>query len=301
MTSDVGRTSAGLRYRPGMNAQRLTGHVGAVVDGVDLTTIADPGSADSEQLLDLLAEHGVLFFRGQNLSDAQHVALANALGGAVPFPLSRFLPGEPKLVGVIQDHAASPPDADLWHTDVTWVQDPPAYAVLQALEIPPYGGDTMWTSLESVYERLSEPMQRLCDSLTALHAPGKKFVDANRRIFGPELADQIEVAFPGVHHPFVRSHPRTGRKSLFYSSFIDSIDGLTRVESDLLLGHIRRLLDDGTYAVRWHWTPGDVAIWDEANTNHRALADHFALEPQNRRMQRAVVRGEAPYFDATKR
>ena len=111
---------------------------------------------------------------------------------------------------------------------------------------------------------------------------------------GEEVAERIMAAFPPVEHPLVRSHPVTGRRALFVSGrFMDKIVGMRRDESDALLGFLNHHVEDPNFSVRWHWTEGDVAVWDEASTNHRALSDHF---PAHRVMRRCTVDGTRPYF-----
>lgn len=268
---------------------RLTGSLGALVEGLHLGSL---DTSEFEAVRDALTENKVLFFRDQHLTEDQHLALVSRWEKPMIFPVSALL-GRGNPMGMVIDTPESPPDADNWHTDITWWHEPPSVAVLCALTIPETGGDTMWLDLERVYERLSPTMQALCQQLSAHHAPGAKFIAANRRIMGDEVGDLIATRLTGSHHPLVRSHPISGRPSLFLSSFIQKIDGMTATESDDFLRLLRRGLDDPNMHVRWHWRPGDVAIWDEASTNHRALADHY---PQYREMRRCTAEGERPWF-----
>ncbi len=204
--------------------------------------------------------------------------------------------GGTAMSSTIEDTAESPPDADGWHTDITWVAEPPAYAVLNAKLIPERGGDTMWSSLFAAYDALSPVMQDLCCRLSVRHHSGADFHERVSRTMGEEVAERIMTAFPPVEHPLVRTHPVTGRRALFVSGrFMDQIVGMHRDESDALLGFLGRHIEDPNFCVRWHWTPGDVAVWDEASTNHRALSDHF---PAHRVMRRCTVDGGRPSFQA---
>jgi taurine dioxygenase len=272
----------------------VTGALGAVIEGVDLTNPLD--AATVEVLRDALHEHSVLFFHDQDLDDDQQVAFASHFGTVGPYPLTKMLGGT-TLVSMIEDTADSPPDADGWHTDVTWVAEPPAYAVLNARVIPDRGGDTMWSSLFAAYDALSPVMQRLCDQLTVQHSSGQDFHERVSRTAGVEVADQIAAAFPPVEHPLVRTHPVTGRRALFVSGrFMDQIVGMHRDESDALLGYLNRHIENPNFCVRWHWREHDLAVWDEASTNHRALSDHY---PAHRAMRRCTVDGTRPYFSAS--
>ena len=269
----------------------VTGAIGAVVEGVDLTQPLDAVTVNSVR--DALHEHSVIFFHDQDLDEEQQVAFASHLGTVAPYALTKML-GETRLTSIIEDTTDSPPDADGWHTDVSWVAEPPAYAVLNAKVIPARGGDTMWSSLFAAYDALSPVMQGLCDQLTVRHHAGQDFRDRVARTVGEETADRVAREFPPVEHPLVRTHPVTGRRALWVSGrFMDQIVGMHRSESDALLGYLNHHVEDPNFCVRWRWQPNDVAVWDEASTNHRALSDHF---PAHRVMRRCTVDGTRPFF-----
>jgi taurine dioxygenase len=272
----------------------VTGAIGAVIDGVDLTRPLDDATA--AVVRNALHEHSVIFFHDQDLDEEQQIAFASSFGTVAPYALTKML-GQARLTSTIEDTADSPPDADGWHTDVSWVAEPPAYAVLNAKVIPARGGDTMWSSLFAAYDALSPVMQRLCEQLTVRHHSGADFFTRIERTVGRETAEQVAREFPPVEHPLVRSHPVTGRRALWVSGrFMDQIVGMHRSESDALLGYLTRHIEDPNFCVRWHWTEGDVAVWDEASTNHRALSDHY---PAHRVMRRCTVDGTRPFFDST--
>jgi len=267
----------------------VTGTIGAVVDGVDLTAPLD--AATLHEVRDALHEHSVIFFRGQDLTEDEQIAFASNFGTVGPYALTKMLGGD-SLTSIIEDTADSPPDADGWHTDVSWVAEPPAYAFLNARLVPPTGGDTMWSSLFAAYDALSPVMQHLCDQLTVRHHAGQDFHERIERTIGREIADRVAREFPPVEHPLVRTHPVTGRRALFVSGrFMDQIVGMHRDESDALLDYLNRHIENPNFCVRWRWHEHDVAVWDEASTNHRALSDHF---PQHRIMRRCTVDGVRP-------
>jgi taurine dioxygenase len=270
----------------------LSRWIGAHIDGVDLRNLDDDQFAAIDEAL--LAHH-VLFFRDQDLSAEDQQAFASRWGQLAVFPVAAAL-GSDTTITEIEDTAESPPDADDWHTDVTWIERPPKLAVLAGLDIPESGGDTMWASLHWAYDQLSPVMASICEGLSVRHHRGAGFDAVAERLMGPELVAKLEAAYPAVVHPLVRSHPVTGRPALFVTEgFIDQIVGMHRAESDVLLGHLRSLVADPNGQVRWSWKAGDVAVWDETCTNHRALGDHF---PQHRRMRRCTVEGERPVFNA---
>jgi taurine dioxygenase len=239
-----------------------------------------------------LLDNGVLFFRDQPLDDDQHLALASRFGEPALFPLVERFIGTGNPLGYITDTPESPPDADGWHTDITWIEQPPKMAFLQAISIPDRGGDTMWADLYAAYDALSDSMRALCRRLSVVHTISPVIVDAFRGRAGDDLADKIAIEFPPVVHPLVRTHPESGRDALFVAGeFMTAIDGMHLDESAVLLSFLKSQIENPNFQVRWSWRPGDLAIWDERCTNHRALSDHY---PQYRQMRRCTVKGDRP-------
>lgn len=274
-----------------MTVVPLSRRIGARIDGVDLTAVDDDTFAAIDAAL---LEHQVIFFRGAHLSSESQAAFAGRWGPVSVYPVAKVL-GANRTMSTIEDTAESPPDADGWHTDVTWLLEPPRLAVLSAEVIPPAGGDTMWASLYAAYDQLSPTLASICEQLSVRHERGRGFDEVIGRIYGDEIVARLRADYPPVEHPLVRTHPVTGRKSLFLAGgFMQQIVGMHQAESDALLGHLKQLVDDPNNQVRWTWQPGDVAVWDEVCTNHRALSDHY---PQHRRMRRCTVDGERPFFD----
>ncbi len=225
-----------------------------MVDGVDLHHPFDDATA--QLVRDALHEHSVLFFHDQDLTEDEQLAFAATFGPVGQYPLTKMFGGT-AMSSTIEDTADSPPDADGWHTDVTWVAEPPAYAVLNAKVIPERGGDTIWSSLFAAYDALSPVMQDLCCRLTVRHHSGADFHERVSRTMSQDVAERIMAEFPPVEHPLVRTHPVTGRRALFVSGrFMDKIVGMRRDESDALLGFLGRHVEDPNFCVRWHWTDG---------------------------------------------
>jgi taurine dioxygenase len=267
-----------------MEIQQLTGRLGAVIEGVDLETIDE---ASFESLHHALMEHQVIFMRGQQLSEEGHRRLAGLFGSPTVFPVSKHFGGT-EYLHVIEDTEESPPDADGWHMDITWIDEPPKVAILAALLIPSYGGDTVWADLYGVWDQLSPVMKEMLAPLQVHHAPGETFWEALHRASNLDVAE-LRLVFPGAVHPLVRNHPVTGRTVLNLSGyFMESIEGMNPTESDWLLTWLTARVEDPNLQIRWRWSEGDVAIWDEYSTNHRALSDHY---PQQRRMRRCTVDG----------
>lgn len=267
---------------------------GAEIGGIDLTDLSPENIA---RVNDLLLEHGVLFFRDSMLDEEEHKALAQGFGTPSIFPLSRLSMkpgGDTPFMSHIIDKENDPPKADNWHTDVTWIPEPPKIAFLQAVEVPEQGGDTMWADLYAAYDSLSPIMQNFFEGLTVDHQVSPVIVDAARRIGGPELANLLLEKFPPVQHPLIRTHPETGRRALFVAGdFMIGIEGLEKQESQMILTWLHDYINNPNFHLRWNWTKGDLAIWDERRTNHRALSNHY---PSYRHVRRCTVDGDKPYF-----
>ena len=174
---------------------------------------------------------------------------------------------------------------------MTGLPQPPALHMLHALVVAEGGGDTMWSCNYSAYERLSENMRRFLSGLTCTHSVLRYYEPIVKQWENAEEKQrEFEVDFPPVSHPLIRTHPRTGRKSLFVNRFFtDHIDGFTPKESENLLEFLYRHIETPEFCVRLRWRVGTLAIWDNRCTSHYALADYY---PQHRKMQRASVAGE---------
>lgn len=274
---------------------RVGGALGARVEGLDLgKPLAE---AAVRELRHALAANEVLFFEGQPLSGDDQLALARHFGQLSLYPIERLFGADEPGHQVIVDDADNPPEVDLWHTDVSWLERPPSVALLTCLEVPAWGGDTMWASTSAAYDALSEPMKRMLDGLECLHTCHDTFVDIATRKSGiPELAERIIEAYPDQIHPLVRTHPESGRRSLYLTDrgVMKRIVGLPEAESEALLDFLAAHVAEPRFHLRWRWAPNQLAIWDERTTLHRGVADHF---PQRRVIRRCTVDGEIPFFD----
>ncbi len=247
----------------------LTGACGAEVHGIDLRALdADGWKAMYATWL----EHLVLFFPGQSLDADAHVALGR-----------RF--GEPEIHPYIPKHDDEHPEivvidtlgggVDVWHTDVTFSPTPPMASVLQMVVNPPRGGDTIFTNQYLAYETLSAPIRELLDGLTAVHHAAP---------FGHPEQQAI--------HPVVRTHPDTGRRSLFVNrTFTSHVRELRRSESDALLHYLYSWSERPDFQCRYRWEVGTIGIWDNRCTQHYAVADYH---DERRVIERVTVIGDTP-------
>ena len=276
-----------------IEATPVSGSLGAQLSGVDLTKLDDASIA---ALRAAIVEHEVVFVHGAFLDREQHLALGEALGGTNTFPTYAIFDVDEPTLTTIRDGPDSPPAADEWHTDVTWTAEPPDFAILQANVVPARGGDTLWASMTTAFDALSDPLKEMCRGLTVRH-DNENFIEGLVRK-SPERAEKFDIpgklraGYPPVDHPLVRLHPESGKEVLFIAGgFMRRINELTEAESEALLSLLVRHVDDARFQCRWRWTPGDVAIWDERSTNHRSAADHF---PQEREIRRCEVGGARP-------
>ena len=254
------------------------GAVGAVVDGLDLRQL------DQEQrtlVRNAWHSHGVLFFRAQHLSPDELEDAARVFGEPEFFEMAPSVPGH-RLVHLIE--TAGPRrhgGATSWHSDATWKPQPPRGSMLQAHDLPPVGGDTLFATAHGAFESLSSGLQRMMLELTATHAGGEALARAGERV-------GEDVPAP-VHHPVVRRHPDTGRPCLFVNSvFTQVIDRIPRRESRVLLPLLWEQFKDPELQCRFTWEPGDVAVWDNRAVQHYASPDYDGP----RTMHRVVLAGD---------
>jgi alpha-ketoglutarate-dependent taurine dioxygenase len=285
--------SAGPRH---IDVRPLTGHIGAEIEGPDLSRPLDPDVVAEIQAA--LLKWKVVFFRDQPLTHEQHIAFASAFGQpTVGHAVYGFVEGHPQIYSVARDRLAARHTGELlirpwtgWHSDVTAAVNPPAASILRGVDIPPYGGDTIWTDLIEAYNGLSETLRGFVDTLRGVHyfSPPE----------GQEATEDFirkNTARPLVsEHPLVRVIPENGRRALFVSpSFLKRITGLKPRESQQLLELLFEHVTRPEYTVRFRWHPGSIAFWDNRTTSHLAPRDIFALD-FDRQLYRITLRGDVP-------
>lgn len=258
--------------------------IGAVIGGVDL---GRPLTREIVRFVgDVVTEHQVVFIRGQRITATQLHELASRFGALTVHPVDRVA-GTPKGVTTISDTATRPPAEFDWHTDLSWTAEPPRWGFLHAVEIPATGGDTLWASGFAMYERLGGRLRSLCERRHAIHRPSHDLIDSVRRHRGDDIAIELLRRYPPAAHPLVRSHPVSGRPALWLSPlYTTQIEAMSRADSATVLDVLHRGIEDPEVQVRWCWREGDIAIWDEQSTVHRALGDHF---PQTRIVRRCTI------------
>ena len=282
-----------------MKVERLTCALGAELKNVSLAEASRDDGLFAE-IKQLLLEHKVLFARDQDMTDKEHADFARKFGPLEDHPLTSSVEGEPGIIHIWKT-PDSPPERyeNSWHNDATWRECPPMGAVLRCVECPPVGGDTMWVNMELAYERLPDHVKQTIDGLRARHSMEAVFMAA--KPIEERLA--MKERFPDPEHPVVRTHPVTGRKSLFVGAFTTHLTNFhnarnVRFGQDWhpgaanLLEYLVSQACIPEYQVRWRWTPNAVAIWDNRCTQHYAVMDY---PPCNRRMNRATIMGDRPF------
>ncbi|WP_226797681.1 TauD/TfdA dioxygenase family protein [Cupriavidus necator] len=272
---------------------RISPALGAEIGNIDLTAQVDDDTIAA--LRSALVEHKVLVFRDQDITPAQHVALARRFGELEVHPTFPHDAEFPELV-LLGGDDKRPAMENGYHSDVSWREIPSMASMLRCVQCPEIGGDTVWVNMALAYERLPEPRKRQIDGLLAVHdiAPA----------FGDRMTPEQRREFSPATHPVVRTHPESGEKILyvnggFVTHFINfktrnPVRGAFESHSEKqdLLDYLLRQPAILEYQMRLRWRPNTIAFWDNRSTQHYAIQDYF---PAVRRMMRATIIGDRPF------
>lgn len=271
---------------------KLGSRIGARVDGVHLGGDLAPDAVDV--IHRALLAHKVIFFRHQHhLDDEQQLAFARLLGTPIGHPAASVLAA--KTAPVITPIDSEYGKATRWHTDVTFAANYPAASILRAVTLPRYGGATLWASTVAAYEHLPEPLKCLAENMWALHTNRYDYVADGSAPSMNEAQRAFRQAFEKpdfrTEHPVVRVHPETGERALLAGDFVRGFVGLDSYESNALLELLQRRITVPENTIGWNWAPGDVVMWDNRATQHRAIDDY---DNQPRLMHRVTLMGDVP-------
>jgi alpha-ketoglutarate-dependent sulfate ester dioxygenase len=271
---------------------KLGSRIGARIDGVRLG--GDLHADTVEDIHQALLEHKVIFFREQHhLDDQQQLAFAGRLGTPIGHPAAAVLAA--KNAPVITPINSEFGSANRWHTDVTFAANYPAASILRAVTLPAYGGSTLWASTAAAYDQLPEPLRCLVENLWAVHTNRYDYITDEAAAAMTDAQKVFRQAFEKAdyrtEHPVVRVHPETGERTLLAGDFVRNFVGLDSHESAVLLELLQRRITAPENTVRWNWALGDVAIWDNRATQHRAIDDY---DDQHRLMNRVTLTGDVP-------
>lgn len=271
-----------------MEVKPLTGGLGAEIVGADIRR-----EDQFDAIKSAFAKYSVIALRGQSVSPQEHLTFARRFG---PINVNRFfkpVDGYPEIATVLKEKDQKEAVGEGWHTDHSYDQEPAMGSILHALEVPPHGGDTLFVSMAAAYEALSPTMRGFLDGLKAVHS--------SRHVFGASIMDteaaesgrlgNAEAATQDALHPVVITHPLSGRRGLFVNPvFTTEIKGLSVNESAAVLGMIYDHCKQPEFQCRLRWQEGDIAIWDNRATWHKAINDYHGFR---RLMHRVTVEGVA--------
>ena len=266
----------------------IAGACGAEIRGVNVAQMDDQTFAEVRHAL---LDHGVIYFRSQELTPDQQVAFARRWGDIHAHPYLRTLPDHPEIIEIVKEPEDKAGFGDSWHTDQIFTPTPAMATMLYAKVVPLAGGDTMFSSLRRAYEALSPGMQRLLHGLRTYNLYDKAKPRSGK--MAAKVADKERPAEPAIH-PLIRKHPETGEPVLYINDLNTTrhFDGLSEEESRPLLEFLLAHATRPEFTCRVRWEPGTLGMWDNRSMLHKALNDYYG---HRRVMHRITIKGEKTY------
>jgi taurine dioxygenase len=273
-----------------MHVKRTAGALGAELSGVDLSSaLSGPQAAEIRQAL---LDHQVIFLRNQALTPQQFLDFARAMGEPVEYPFVKGIDGFPHIIEVKKLEHERNNFGGIWHSDTTYLQQPPMGSMLLSREVPPYGGDTLFASQYAAYDALSDTMKQLLDGLKGISSSAKADVSKTREDRIKEGGKQEAPRQYLAEHPVVRTHPETGRKALYVNvAHTSGIKGMTDAESAPLLQFLFEHQVKPEFTCRFAWEPNAIAFWDNRCVQHNPVNDYHGFR---RVMHRITLHGDTP-------
>jgi taurine dioxygenase len=269
-----------------LQTRRLSGALGAEILGVDLSRPLD--DATFAEIRDIFLDNIVIVLRDQAITPAQQAAFMERFGKVEPHPLGsrRGVEGHPQVMVLENLPGKLGPRNDIWHSDLSYDEVPPAASMLFAITMTEGRADTMFCNMYAAYEELSDGLKRVLAGLTAMHTAEPLVLEVPSRL-------AIRQAPPAVEHPVVRTHPETGRKALYVNPWYTShFAGWTPEESRPLLEYLFQRATRPENVYRHHWRVGDVLMWDNRSAMHYGVRDYDDTMP--RLMHRVTASGDRP-------
>jgi taurine dioxygenase len=280
-----------------MKLQALAPSMGAELTGVDLAAHFNSATnrideAFMAEIRSIWLAHQMIVIRAQSISPAQQLAFAESLGAPDIYPFLKGLDGFPMITEVLKKETETVNFGGVWHSDTTYQPCPPMATVLYAKQLPPLGGDTLFANQYSAFDHLSDGLKDMLSGLRGVNLASNTKVSATR-------SERVKEAGSGVKadqmigvHPVVRTHPETGRKSLFVNpAHTVAFDGWTEAESEGLLQFLFAHQIAPEFQCRLSWQVGDIAIWDNRCTLHYPLNDYHG---HRRLLHRITLKGDSP-------
>lgn len=274
-----------------ISVSRMAGALGAELSDIDLSTPLDTECA--EEVRNALHEFGVIVLRNQDISPKQYLAFAQQFGDILPYPMVQGLPDFPDIVPVLKKEDETVNFGGLWHSDTTYLEKPPMGSMLLALELPPKGGDTIWSNMMMAYDTLSDGMKEMLNGLIAINSAKKGSAAATREDRRKDAAKDDSGLQTTAEHPVVRTHPATGRKTLYVNfGHTTHFKGMSEAESAPILNYLFKHQTRPEFTCQLHWEVGTLAFWDNRITQHNPINDYHGYR---RLLHRITLAGEKPF------
>ena len=283
----------------GITFEHIGQTLGTVLHNIDLKNPMSPELV--KFVRDTLLERKVIFFRDQNLSEDQQVGFGRLFGELDAFPFG--LPGNNPFILEIIHGEESPGAENSWHTDVTWMEKPSLGSIAQCVKVPPYGSDTLFSDSYACYLGLTDQMQEKLQHVHGINDYRVFLMGRGQGELPNEIVDGLKKEIPfGVSHPLLRTHPETGRTTLYmhggflrHDSLFDIRTGetLPEAESKQIVAFLQQQHSRPEYTCRFKWEPGSIAFWDNRAVQHYAASDYY---PHERLLRRVTVSGDRPFF-----
>jgi taurine dioxygenase len=270
-----------------ITVRRLAGALGAEISGVDLAKELDGPTFDA--IHRAFVEHEVIFFRDQDITPEQHKAFGRRFGSLNIHPYVKGMDGHPEIMEIIKEPTDKLNFGGGWHSDMSFLETPSIGSILHAIEVPAYGGDTLFASMTKAYDSLSPGLKETLAGLRAVHSANREYsaqgASAQKR--GSMQVADAEGMAGEFTHPVVKTHPVTGKKALYVNpAFTLRFEGWRERESKPLLDYLFNHGRFEAYTCRFQWRAGSIAFWDNRSVWHFALNDYPG---QRRHMRRVTV------------
>ncbi|TNE59565.1 MAG: taurine dioxygenase [Alphaproteobacteria bacterium] len=269
--------------------EHLTPTIGSVIRGIDLARAQTLDEIDF--IRQALLDRKVIFFRDQDITTEQHLNFARNFGELEVHPFAPHKDGYPEVLAITHDKD-HPGRENTWHSDVTWRLEPSLGSVLRLLEVPDVGGDTLFADMEAAYENLPDEIKERVEGRVAVHDFAHFRKQMKKRGLTPQQIEEMNEKYPMVEHPVIRTHPETGRKSIYVNAaFTQYIKDVDEFESAELLKALYATAATPEYQCRFRWAKNSVAFWDNRSCQHYAASDYW---PHRRIAERVTIIGDRP-------
>jgi alpha-ketoglutarate-dependent taurine dioxygenase len=279
--------------------------MGAEISGVDCANVSDAQFTEIEHAL---FRHKMIYFRGVKMGHGDQAEFAGRFGPFAEDAYTQGVPGFPEVQPLIKeaDERTGHVFGSGWHTDSPFIAEPPAISMLRSVQIPPFGGDTIWANSALAYATLSDTMKAMIEPLRVHFSIGQVLQSAQAygtpsdsptgklaaTRDGRTLSDDLQTKVAGNCHPLVRTHPRSGEKSLYCDgSYAVGIEGLSAPESKAILDFLVTHMTQPAFTCRLRWEPDMFVMWDNRLCIHQAFNDY---DGYRRELYRSTIAGEVP-------